>query len=89
MIVPAVAGRVAVGPVAPVEAARCAQRAQSAVAKSLVEIGAGEIHEDVLAPERVIPERAVPRNPRVRVDDLQARESSAAISATCLRASRA
>src|SRR5205823_14385889 len=44
------------------------------MAQRLVEIRTGEIDEDVLAPDGVVPERAVPGNSRMRIDELQARE---------------
>src|ERR1700675_3914922 len=75
VIVAAVAGRVPIGSVAPVQAARRAQHPERAMSQRSVEVRAGEIHEDVLAPERVVPERAVPGNSRVRVDELQAGEA--------------
>src|SRR5260370_12507547 len=75
VIIAAVAGRITVGTVAPVEATRPAQRAQRPIAQRLVEVRAGEIDEHVLAPERVGPEIAVPGNARVRVDELQQGEA--------------
>src|SRR5260370_29174847 len=89
VIVAAVAGRVAIGAVAPEEAARRAQRPQGAMAQRLVEIRAGEIHQDVLPLERVIPERAIPRNPRIRVDDLQARGAPREVAKVAALLSRA
>src|SRR5438552_11677580 len=75
VIVAAVAGRITVGAVASVEAARRSQSPQRAMAQRLVQIRTGEIDEDVLPSDHIVPERAVPGNPRVRVDDVQPGEA--------------
>src|SRR5581483_5682438 len=72
VIVPAAVARgIAVRPVASVETARRPERAQRTVPQRLVQVRAGEIDEDVVAAPGVLPERAVPGDPGVRVDDLQ------------------
>src|SRR3954447_9714998 len=75
VIITAVRGGVSVGPVRAVETTRSPQRPQRAVAQRPVQVRAGEIDEDVLALDRVVPEGAVPGNAGVGIDQLQARKA--------------